>query len=63
MNQRSMDEDLREMALSIAQQVSDGLLDRYPKDKQAAMDRLQTCIDLGSVTREELSGFGYFGWQ
>jgi hypothetical protein len=57
MNQRSIDEGVRAAAISIAQQVSDGLLDPYPQDKQAAINRLQTYIDLGDITEEELMGF------
>lgn len=54
MNQRNSDADLRMAAISIAAQLTDGLLDQYPLDKEAAAARLQMHIAAGDVTPEEL---------
>lgn len=56
MNWQRIDDDLRSAALSIAQQIADGLLNRYPQHKKAAQEQLRSHIECGVVTLEDLEG-------
>lgn len=56
MNQKSIGDDSRSAALSIAGQIADGSLDSYPKDKAAAKDRLRAHLEAGDITPEDIKG-------
>lgn len=50
-----LDSQLRFAARSLAEQLSDGILDRFPDDKEAAECRLSAHIAAGDIDQETVN--------
>ena len=51
---------IRAIAIRVAVQLAEGLLDEYPLDKGVAERQLRLYVKAGDITWKELEKYGYF---